>query len=172
VAAPNPLIPSDRPAPLLHFTESVARTGLLLALVGCAPPAPSRPVLPDRVGLTSTITAQFTRSAAAWNRGDLDGFVGDYAPDSLTGFVSGGHVQRGYQWIREHYAPRFAPGAVRDSLRFEEFDVRPLAPGVTLVTARYILYRDGRTTASGPFTLVMEQRPDGWKILHDHTSSD
>jgi ketosteroid isomerase-like protein len=40
------------------------------------------------------------------------------------------------------------------------------------VTARYVLYRNGETIASGPFTLVMERRPDGWKILHDHTSPD
>jgi len=86
--------------------------------------------------------------------------------------VSDGHVQHGFGWIREHYAPRFAPGASRDSLRFEEFAARPLAPTVALITARFVLYRDGRTTASGPFTLVMERRSDGWKILHDHTSSD
>lgn len=47
-----------------------------------------------------------------------------------------------------------------------------LSPAVALVTARYVLHRDGRTTSSGPFTLVMERGPDGWKILHDHTSSD
>jgi uncharacterized protein (TIGR02246 family) len=122
--------------------------------------------------LTGAISSQFARSAAAWNRGDLDAFVSDYAPDSATGFVSGGHVMRGYTWIREHYLPQFAPGASRDSLRFEEFDVRPLAATVALVTARYILYRGGQTASSGPFTLVMERRPDGWKILHDHTSSD
>ena len=81
-------------------------------------------------------------------------------------------MHRGYNWIRQHDAPRFAPGVSRDSLRFEEFDVRPLAATVALVTARYVLYRNGQTIASGPFTLVMERRSDGWKILHDHTSSD
>jgi beta-aspartyl-peptidase (threonine type) len=145
----------------------------LLALIGAcaAPPARLTP-LPDAALLTDTLVAQFGRSAEAWNRGDLNAFTSDYAPDPQTGFVSGGHVRRGYQWIRENYAPRFAPGARRDSLRFEEFNVRPLAPAVALVTARFILFRDGHTTASGPFTLVMERRPDGWKILHDHTSSD
>lgn len=149
--------------------------GWLLLLIhtgGCAPAAPATPARPDRAELTGAIRAQFARSADAWNRGDLDAFVSDYAPDSVTGFVSGGHVQRGYSWIREHYLPRFAAGASRDSLRFEEFDVRPLASTVALVTARYVLFRAGLTTSSGPFTLVMERRQDGWKILHDHTSSD
>lgn len=144
----------------------------LLMLTACAAP-PARPApLPEPAALTDSMVARFTRSADAWNRGDLDAFVSDYAPDSLTGFVSGGRVNHGYDWIRRNYAPVFAPGAPRDSLRFEDFQVRPLAPAVALVTARFVLYRDGRPTRSGPFTLVMERHPDGWKILHDHTSSD
>lgn len=140
----------------------------LLGTVACS----GRPALPDPSALTVELNRQFTASAVAWNRGDFDAFMDSYAADSLTTFVSGGHVNRGVEWIRQHYAASFAPGAARDSLRFEEFAVRPLAPTVALVTARYVLYRNGQTTSSGPFTLVMEQRGDGWRIVHDHTSSD
>jgi len=128
--------------------------------------------LPDAVALRDTVIAQFSRSADAWTRGDLDLFMADYAQDSLTGFVTGGRVQHGFDRIRAGYAPRFAPGAIRDSLRFENFEVRLLAPTVALVTARFVLFRGESTSASGPFSLVMERRPDGWKILHDHTSRD
>lgn len=144
----------------------------VLAGTGCGHPAPAAAPLPERTALTATLQAQFARSAADWNRGDLDGFVSDYAPDSGTTFIAAGHLRHGFAFIRENYAPRFAAGARRDSLRFEEFEVRPLSPSLALVTARYILFRNGETTASGPFTLVMESRPDGWKILHDHSSSD
>lgn len=122
--------------------------------------------------LVPTFTAQFDRAAADWNRGDLDGFMADYARDSLTGFVSAGRVERGYDWIRAHYAPRFADGAKRDSLRFENLQVRPLGRDFALVTARYVLAKDGATVSSGPFTLVMQRQTNGWKIVHDHTSSD
>jgi beta-aspartyl-peptidase (threonine type) len=122
--------------------------------------------------LVPVFTAQLERSAADWNRGDLEGFVSDYARDSLTGFLSGGRVQRGYDWVREHYAPSFRKGANRDSLRFENVEVRPLGADFALVTARYVLHRGGMTTSTGPFTLVMQRQPDGWKILHDHTSTD
>ena len=145
----------------------------LAALVaGCAQPAPRPTPNIDPGRLTGSLHQQFLRSAQAWNRGDLDAFLSDYAADSLTTFVAGGHVQRGFAFIRSRYAPSFAPGAARDSLRFEEFAVRPISDGFALVTARYVLYSNGRTTASGPFTLLMQQRPEGWKILHDHTSSD
>jgi beta-aspartyl-peptidase (threonine type) len=140
---------------------------LVVLATACRPAPP--PAAPE---LVTAFTAQLDRSAADWNQGDLDGFMADYARDSLTGFVSEGRVQRGYDWIRAHYAPLFGPGATRDSLRFERVEARPLGAAVALVTARYVLHRGGATTSSGPFTLVMQRQPDGWKILHDHTSSD
>lgn len=153
-------------------SSRLAALGLALAACagGSAPPATAP--LPDPAVLRGTIERQFATSAAAWNAGDLDGFMRDYAREPATGFVSGGHLRQGYDFIRGNYAPRFAPGAERDSLRFEEFVVRPLRADLALVTARYILHRNGVVTSSGPFTLVMEQRREGWRILHDHTSSD
>ena len=138
---------------------------LLAACRGSAPPA-ADPALAGR------LATQLLRSADDWNRGSLEGFMSDYARDSATSFVDGGHVRRGWDFIRGRYAPRFAPGAERDSLRFEEVAVRPLGARHALLTARFVLFRGGRTTASGPFTLVFERQADGWKILHDHTSSD
>jgi len=126
----------------------------------------------DDPKLTAELSAQLTRSAADWNAGALDRFMSDYARDSTTTFVEGGHVHQGWDFIRSRYAPRFAPGAERDSLRFEEVAARRLGRSHALVTARFILFKDGRTTASGPFTLVMERRGNSWQILHDHTSSD
>ncbi len=156
---------------------SLRRFAPLVALLAACHKAPAVSVDPspkslDPVRLTEVLAEQFTRSADAWNRGDLDAFVGDYAADSATTFMDGRRPQHGLAWIRAHYAPLFQPGAKRDSLRFEEFTARPLGTTWALVTARYILYRNGATTASGPFTLVMEERPEGWRILHDHSSSD
>ncbi len=126
----------------------------------------------DDPALAGRLTAQLLRSADDWNRGDLEGFMSDYARDSTTSFVEGGHVRRGWDYIHSRYAPRFGSGAQRDSLRFEEVAVRPLGPDHALLTARFVLYRGGQTTASGPFSLVLERQTAGWKILHDHTSSD
>jgi uncharacterized protein (TIGR02246 family) len=122
--------------------------------------------------LTSQMTSQLERAAGDWNRGDLESFISDYAPDSTTTFVDGRRARHGFEFIRQHYAPRFAPGARRDTLHFEEIAARSLAPGLALVTARFILTRGDSITASGPFTLVLEQRAAGWRILHDHSSSD
>jgi ketosteroid isomerase-like protein len=98
--------------------------------------------------------------------------MSDYAAESTTTYVDGRRARGGFDFIRGVYAPRFSAGAKRDSLSFEELEVRPLSATIALVTARFILQRQNQITASGPFTLVMERRPEGWKILHDHTSSD
>jgi beta-aspartyl-peptidase (threonine type) len=119
------------------------------------------------------IEAMLRRSAADWNRGDLAGFMSDYARDSLTGYVSGGHVQYGWQTLYDRYqAAYFAPGKARDSLAFEEVRVRALTPDFAYATARFKLVRGDSVVASGPFTLVLQQQGDRWRILHDHTSAD
>lgn len=140
-------------------------------IFACRPAAPASKAGADPA-LTTELARQLDRSAEDWNRGDLDGFMSDYARDTATTFVDGGHARHGWDFIRSRYAPRFSPGASRDSLRFEEVAARPLGDRYALLTARFILFRAGETTASGPFTLVFEHQADGWKILHDHTSSD
>ncbi len=140
---------------------------LVLAVAACSAP---RVPLGDP---QAEIAAMLLRSAADWNRGDLAGFMGDYAKDSMTSYVSGGHVQYGWQALYDHYrASYFAPGRSRDSLRFEEIRVRPLTIDLAFCTARFELMRGAAVTASGPFTLILQKRGDRWYILHDHTSSD
>ncbi len=119
------------------------------------------------------IAAMLARSAADWTRGDLDGFMSDYARDTLTSYVSGGHVQYGWQALYDHYRTTyFAPGKSHDSLTFAEIRVRALFPGFAYVTARFQLVRGDSIIASGPFTLILRKRGDRWHIVHDHTSAD
>ncbi len=140
------------------------RLSVLLVVLACAPPAVEDP--------TESVRAMLEAASAAWNRGDLDAFMSDYADQPTTGFVSGGRVQYGFAWIHDNYAPRFMPRAARDSLRFEETAARALGSDHAMATARYVLYRGDSVTASGPFTLVLRRDPERWQIIHDHTSSD
>lgn len=128
------------------------------------------PTALDPARLTEVLDLQFQQARDAWNRGDLDAFLTLYAEDAT--FVDGRRPQRGIAWIRANHTPAFAPGASRDSLEIKELTARPLSTTLALVTARYVLYRGAQTTQSGPFTVIMEERTDGWKILHDHSSSD
>ena len=139
-------------------------TALAAALSSGCGPAPA----PD--GPTAGIAAMLEESAVAWNRGDLDGFMASYLADTATVFVTADSAHRGFAWIRARYAPRFAPEAARDSLRFERIAARALGPEHAVATAHYVLMRGDSVTATGPFTIVLRRTPAGWKIIHDHTS--
>src|SRR5437899_10693299 len=122
---------------------------LVLAVAACS--APKVPLGDPQ----AEIRAMLVRSAADWNRGDLAGFMGDYARDSMTSYVSGGHVQYGWQALYDHYrASYFAPGQSRDSLRLEEIRMRPLTTHLSFRTVPFELMRGPTVTASRPATRI------------------
>lgn len=114
---------------------------------------------------------------AAWNRGDVDGFMRGYKDAPDTTFV-GSSVRKGYRQIlasyREHYATREQMGR----LTFSDLDVRllPGASGVVryaVVTGRFHLDRTAHGSVAqddGVYSLLWEKTPDGWKIILDHSS--
>jgi len=126
----------------------------------------------EDVGLEPHVVQMLEAAAAAWNRGDLEAYLSDYQDAPSTTFVGPGSVLSGIDEIRANFASRFGPGAERDSLRFESIRVRSLTPMIGIVTARWVLYENGVTRAAGPFTLIMRRTGSGWKITHDHSSSD
>jgi ketosteroid isomerase-like protein len=122
--------------------------------------------------LHGSVERMLAGSAEAWNGGVLDGFMDDYLESENTTYIGGGGLLTGYDEIYERYAPLFEPGASRDSLRFENIRTRRLAVVEAIATARWVLYQGDEITGSGPFTLVLRHTSNGWKIIHDHSSSD
>jgi ketosteroid isomerase-like protein len=153
------------PLRCLPPSRALVVLGLPLALAACHP-ASSASAQP----LQAQIQAMLTRSAGAWNRGDLDAFVDDYVDSDRTTYVGRSGVVHGRAAIRAVYAPRFAPGAQHDSLSFEGLEVDSLAPGVIHVLAFYVLSRGDSVVARGPTSLVMLREGSRWRIVHDHSS--
>lgn len=123
-------------------------------------------------GLRTQVTAMLESAAAAWNRGDLEAFMADYERSPNTTYIGSDGLIVGWEAIHDRYAPAFAPGAERDSLRLETSRVRTLGQRHALAMARWVLHREGRVTGSGPFTLVLLRVEGRWKIIHDHSSGD
>lgn len=146
----------------------------LSLLAACAPATLGTGSAGERAARQDEVAAMLAQAAANWNRGDLDAFVNDYLPGDGTTYIGGSGTTRGVAAIRAAYAPRFAPGAVRDSLSFQMVDVDLLAPNVLNVIATYVLARrvNGRdsVTARGPTSLVMRRVDGRWRIVHDHSS--
>lgn len=111
-------------------------------------------------------------SADAWNRGDLDSFLDDYLDSPETAFL-GSDVSFGVDEIRARYLRSYwSTGRPEGLLRFEDIHVRPLGSEHALTRGRYVLTdrNSGRETSRGLFSLVLVRTPDGWRIIHDHSS--
>jgi ketosteroid isomerase-like protein len=144
-----------------------------LALTGCRIERTENPTGREtgRTALALQIRRVLDASAAGWNAGDLGAFMDAYLESPTTTYWGRQGLVRGYVAIRHHYAPRFAPGAERDSLRFDQIEARRLGAEYALATSRWVLFRGDSVTATGPFSLVLERVAGAWKIIHDHSST-
>jgi hypothetical protein len=57
------------------------------------------------------------------------------------------------------------------TLAFEVLDLRPLGRDGAVVLGRWTL-TDTPQAGAGVFTLATLRTPEGWRIVHDHTSAD
>ena len=141
----------------------------IAVLAACAQPKPALPAPVTAVeAAREGALALLAHGAAAWNRGDLAGFMSDYTSDAS--FVTPRQVLHGRADIQARYAPRFAPGGVRDSLYFQDLEVDLLAPDALNAIAYYVLQRGDSIVARGPTSLVMRKIGGRWYIVHDHSS--
>jgi beta-aspartyl-peptidase (threonine type) len=108
---------------------------------------------------------------AAWNKGDLEGFMDGYwRSDQLT-FFSGTKKLAGWKATLDRYRERYqGKGKEMGKLAFEELSVELLGDNHALVRGRFRL-RLEKEAPTGIFTLILRKTPAGWRIIHDHTSS-
>jgi beta-aspartyl-peptidase (threonine type) len=123
-----------------------------------------------QAGTAQRVRAVLDEQVDAWNAGDLDRFLQTYwDSDDLT-FYSGGTINRGHAAVAARYRKNYqADGKEMGRLRFSDLEVTPVGPGYAFARARWKLVLSGETV-EGLFTLLLRQFPDGWKIVHDHTS--
>lgn len=108
----------------------------------------------------------------AWNRGDLEGFMAGYWNSPELTFFSGASERHGWQETMDRYKARYAsPGHEMGKLEFAHLRVETAGPDAAFVRGEWHLTMSDGKTPHGLFTLVFRKFPDGWKIVHDHTSS-
>ena len=136
---------------------------ILMAALVCAEPDQT----PNSVAeIQSVLTAQ----QDAWNRGDIDAFMNGYARSATTVFVSQDEVSRGWETVRDRYRVKYSDRTKMGTLSFSEIEVTMLSPESAVVLGRWRLKRTD-DEPHGRFTLILEHLPEGWRIVHDHTSA-
>ena len=128
------------------------------------------PKSPEEDKNVAAVRAVIESQAAAWNRGDIEGYMEGYAKEDATEFVSGDTIMRGWQAVLERYKARYDSRAKMGTLTFSELDIKPLSHYYVMATGRWQLARDA-DAPHGRFTLIFRRTPAGWRIVHDHTSS-
>jgi ketosteroid isomerase-like protein len=117
----------------------------------------------------AAIRAVLDAQAAAWNRGDVEGYMAGYAPGDATTFVSGDTVTRGWKTVLDRYKAKYDSRAKMGTLVFSDLTLRPLGGDDVLATGAWSLTRE-KDNPHGRFTLLVHRTPAGWRIVYDHSS--
>ncbi|HSB12217.1 MAG TPA: nuclear transport factor 2 family protein [Blastocatellia bacterium] len=122
-------------------------------------------------GREREIRGVLDRQVQAWNRKDLEGFMQGYWRSPKLTFYSGGTIVSGWDQTLSRYRNRYQSGGNEmGHLEFTEIKIEMLGPGAAFVRGRFNL-KMTNAESSGLFTLTFRKFADGWKIVHDHTST-
>ena len=121
----------------------------------------------DRAAIRAVLKAQ----QAAWNRGDVEAFLVGYWQSPELTFSGSNGVSRGWDGVRARYKKNYPDSATMGELDFSDLEFRFLGPSAALVLGKWHLKRETAGDIGGVFTLIWQKFPEGWTIIHDHTST-
>jgi hypothetical protein len=106
---------------------------------------------------------------AAWNRGDIDGFMQGYWKSDSLMFIGSKGVTHGWKQTLENYKKGYPDTVRMGKLNFDLITVKKLSSEYFLVVGKFTLKRS-IGDASGHFDLVFRKIKGHWVIVSDHTS--
>jgi uncharacterized protein (TIGR02246 family) len=153
--------------PISRRTTALLAGTLALAALRIGP-GPGRADVDEAVAVRRLLDAQ----VESWNRKDLDGFLDGYQHGPAVVFQSGADRFDGFEAMRSRYRKTYqAEGREMGRLEFSGLEVVMLGPDAALARGRWQLTLPDGKRPGGLFTLILRKLPEGWRIVHDHTSS-
>jgi len=143
---------------------ALAFTIFALLLSGC------RTSRPNASSLETEVRGVLEQQVREWNAGNLAGFMETYRKSDRTRFASGGDISLGWQTVYDRYRRKYGDRAAMGTLTFSNLEITALAPDAALAFGHWQLHRE-KDQPSGLFTLLLRKMPEGWRIVHDHTSA-
>jgi uncharacterized protein (TIGR02246 family) len=148
---------------LQKVTFSFLAAAILAIRLSAAPNQPSDPAV------VADIRAVIQAQQDAWNHGDLAGYMNGYWHSDQTVFV-GGEVRRGWQNVFDYYKTKYSDREKMGTLTLSDLEFTSLGPDSALVLGSWKV--DLKTTNfHGKTTLIFRRFPEGWRIVHDHSSA-
>ncbi len=124
----------------------------------------------ERQGDHAAITKILDTQQKAWNQGDVDAFLEGYWHSPELTFSGSGGIARGWDGVLARYRKNYPDRAAMGQLDFSGLEFRFLGADAALVLGRWHLTR-AQGDVGGVFSLVWQRFPEGWRIVHDHTSA-
>jgi len=125
-------------------------------------------------GARGTLAVQglLDRQVAAWNRGDLDGYMAGYWKSDQLNFFSNGKKTMGWQPTLDHYRERYQNNKNGMGKLTLKVELEQLDEDLVLGRGEWSLIMPDGSTPHGLTTLIVRKLPEGWRIVHDHSCSD
>lgn len=122
----------------------------------------------------TAIRAVLDAQTEAWNKGKLEEFMQGYWRSPKLTFYSAGNKRAGYDAVLERYRKTYqSDGKEMGKVTFSEVEVEMLGKQAAVVRGRWGLTMSDGKKLGGLYTLLLRHfKKDGWKIIHDHTSSE
>jgi uncharacterized protein (TIGR02246 family) len=138
---------------------------LLVMFIGLLAPAS----LQAQSSGEKAIRAVLAEQNAAWNRGDIEGFMKGYWNNDSLMFVGKNGVTYGYKNTLENYKKSYGNAEKMGKLTFTFIRFSRLSPEYYFVVGKWELARkDG--DLSGHFNLLVRKIKKEWVIVADHSS--
>jgi len=119
--------------------------------------------------ISAEIRRVMSEQTAAWNAGDIEGFMRGYWNSPELKFVSGTNVTKGWQPTLERYRKNYDSRAKMGILTFSDLEITVLSKDAAVVLGTWALQRE-KDKPGGKFTLIFRKLKNDWRIVHDHTS--
>ena len=110
-----------------------------------------------------------TDQTAAWNRGDVDGFMKGYWENDSLMFVGKSGVTYGWKNTLNNYKKNYPDTAAMGKLDFTLISVKKLSFQYFFVVGKWHLKRS-IGDLGGHFNLLFKKIKNNWVIITDHSS--
>lgn len=119
---------------------------------------------------TGVINDMLQKQTDDWNRGDVEAFMSGYWKSPDTEFVGAGGIIRGWEGVMARYRRDYPDKAAMGHLTFSDQKIHMLGPDSAYVLGEFHLHR-ASGDFSGVYTLIVKKLPEGWRIVHDHSTA-
>ncbi len=121
---------------------------------------------PSEQATVAGVQQAMAEQQAAWDRGDILGFMDAYA-DTVC-FISPKGRTCGKKAVTANYIRSYPDSTAMGKLTFDHLEVLPTGSAHAWCTGRWRLERVSDTLAGG-FSLLWRQVDGQWSIVRDHT---